>query len=77
MMRGWGMKWLDMIIMLIFWVIVIIGLGFLIKWLIPTTNEEQHVICGGPNALGILRDHYAKGEITRKDFGQMKNNITG
>ena len=75
MMGGWGMGWFGMIFMIFFWVLVIMGLAFLIKWLIQTTkgaSPEQ----GSSRAIDILKERYAGGEITKEEFEQMKKDIT-
>ena len=46
----WGMGWFGMIFMIVFRVIVIVGLVFLIRWLIQTTKGEKDVtLCQGRN----------------------------
>jgi hypothetical protein len=34
MMDGWGTGWLGMIVMMAFWILMILGLIFVIRWLI-------------------------------------------
>jgi len=74
MMGGWGMGWFGGIFMIVFWVLVIMGLAFLIKWLIQTTkgaSPEQ----GSSGALDILKERYVRGEIAKEEFEQMKKDI--
>ncbi len=75
MMGGWGMGWFGMIFMLIFWVLVIVGLVFLIKWLIQTTKGEKDVVRGGSNALDILKARYARGEINKEEFENIQRDL--
>ena len=73
MMGGYGMGWLGPIIMVAFWVAVIVGIIFLIRWLVVSTKG------GGSGseepALEILKKRYARGEIDRKEFEQKKKDL--
>ena len=40
-MGGWGMGWFSMIFMLVFWVMVIVGLVFLIIRQVQATKNEK------------------------------------
>ena len=51
MMGGWGMGRYGMIFMLVFWVLVVVGLAFLIKWLIQGTKGEKDVPSGSSKAI--------------------------
>ena len=75
MMGGWGMGGFSMIFMLIFWVLVIVGLVFLIKWLIQTTKGEKDVFRVGSRAIDILKERYARGEMDKEDFEKMKRDL--
>ncbi len=69
-MGGFGM-----IFMLIFWVLVIVGLVFLIKWLIQTTKGEKDVVRGRSSSLGILKERYARGEIDKEQFENIQRDL--
>jgi putative membrane protein len=75
MMGGWGMGWFGMIFMMIFWVLVIVGLIFLIKWLIQTTKKEPEAMHSGSRALDILKERYARGEINKEEFEEKKRDL--
>lgn len=72
MMGGWGMGWFGGIFMMIFWVLILVGLIFLIKWLIQSTNRVKSDAVNGNRALGILKERYARGEIDTAEFETMK-----
>ena len=78
MMGNWGMGWFGMIFMMIFWILIIVGGIFLIKWLIQTTSSKgRSNFEEGSKAVNILKERYAKGEITREEFEAIKKDLLG
>ena len=75
MMGGWGMGWFGGIFMMIFWVLVLVGLVFLIKWLIQVTNRGRSDNGNHNRALDILKERYARGEIDTDEFEAKKKVI--
>jgi putative membrane protein len=76
MMGDWGMGWFGMIFMFLFWGLIILGLVFLIKWLIQTTGSMgQTAVNTGSKAMDILKERYARGEISRDEFESLKKDI--
>jgi len=80
-MMGFGMGFglLGLLIMLLFWG----GLIFLAVWLVRTifSNNSTHNSSTtqkreGSNALEILAQRYARGEITREQYEIMKRDIS-
>jgi putative membrane protein len=76
-MMGWGGMpfggWTGGIIMLIFWVLVIVGIIVLIKYLVSegmSANKKT-----GDNAMDILKSRYAKGEIDKKEFEEKMKDL--
>ena len=65
---GYGMGWIW-IIRLIFWILVLIGLVLLIKYLLGITAK------GHETAIDILKKRYAKGEISKEEFEEKKKDI--
>ncbi len=54
---------------LIFWILVIIGLALLIKYLWEGTKR------GEESALEILKKKYARGEISKEEFEEKKKDL--
>lgn len=78
MMGDWGMGWFGMIFMLLFWALIIAGIVFLIRWLVQNTGSRSSSGVGtGSQAMEILKERFAKGEITRDEFESMKKEILG
>ena len=76
MMGGWGMGWFGMIFMIFFWGLIIVGLVSLIRWLIQNTGSKGHSgVSTGPKAMDILKERYAKSEISRDEFDSMKKDL--
>ncbi len=73
MMGNWGMGWFGGIFMMIFWILIMVGLVFLIKWLIQSTSGAKSE--AGGKALDILKERYARGEIDRTEFEAMKKDL--
>ncbi len=73
MMDGNGMMgggyW---ILGLIFWILVIIGLVLLIKYLWEGSGAKR----GEESALEILRKKYARGEISKEEFEEKKKDVS-
>lgn len=69
----WGMGMvLGMAAVLLFWVLVLVGLVLLVRWLWmqawPNTKTED-------SALEILKRRYARGEITREEFEAIRRDL--
>jgi putative membrane protein len=69
MMGGWGSGWFGMIFSFVFWVLILIGLVLLIKWLLQTTGKRtEETMYGRSGAIDILKERYANGEIDKQEF---------
>ena len=63
----WGSSW-YWILRVIFWLVVIVGIVFLVKNLM---RKER----SGESALDTLKIRYAKGDLSKKEFEMMKKTI--
>ena len=59
--------------MWIFWIVAIVGLVFLVKWIV----QQNSVVRNNPelNSLEILRNRYARGEIDKEEFEQKRKDM--
>ncbi|GAG67051.1 hypothetical protein ES703_68230 [subsurface metagenome] len=72
---GGGFIW--MIFIFIFIVAIIIGIVLLIVWLVKRASYPGEIpTTKTGNAMEILKERYAKGEITKKEFEIMKKDIS-
>lgn len=71
MMDGYGMGYGTGIIGLIFWILIIIGLVLLIKYLWESGGAKREQ----ESALEILKKRYARGEISKEEFEEKKKDI--
>lgn len=58
----------------IFWILLIV----LVIWLVVNQNNKNKQILNNPqseSALDILKKRYAKGEISKEQFDQMKKDL--
>lgn len=76
-MMGWGygMGWLGMILMAAFWIAIIVGIVFLIRWLVVSTSTGGGRAGSGDSALEILKRRYARGEINKEEFEEKKKDL--
>lgn len=73
---GYGMGWFGGIIMAVFWVLVIIGLVFLIRWLAASAKAGTRGTGVVESPLDILKKRYARGEMNKEEFEEKKKDIS-
>jgi putative membrane protein len=64
----WGIAMMFM--MFLFWILVIVGFGLAVRWLLSAGKLRR-----GDSALEILRQRYARGEIDKNEFEAKKKDL--
>ena len=72
---GYGMGWVGTLMMLIFWVVVIVAIVFLIRWLAASSKSKARGSAPEEPALEILKKRYARGEINKVEFEEKKRDL--
>lgn len=74
---GWGYGWgiLGMAHMVLWWILLVLGIVVLAKWLFG--GSSGHGRGSHRRALEILEERYAKGEIQREEFESKKRDLNG
>jgi putative membrane protein len=96
MMYGWGGNymgaagWIGMAFMIVFWVAVVIGIVYLVRYLVARPGVDRwqdrppywrEPGSPGPgqgksDALRILEERYARGEIDQEEFQRRRADLT-
>ena len=73
-MMGYGGGWgaFGILHMVLWWVLIILGIVVLVKWL---TGSKSRSNAGGDRALDILRERYARGEIEKDEFDKRRQEL--
>lgn len=68
---GWTpMMGAGLLFMVLFWVFVIAGVVYLIRWLM-----RQGLTSQPESSSDILKKRYARGEISKQQFDEMKQDL--
>lgn len=73
MMYGFG--WLTWVLVLFFLLLLAGGLVALVVLLARQGTDRQARLTGQDEALRILRERYARGEITREEFLAIRDDL--
>ncbi len=69
----YGMGW--MLLGLVFWIAIITGVVLLVLWIVGKSGKLRHEH-KEESALEILNRRYARGEISKEQFEEMKKDIS-
>jgi putative membrane protein len=69
--EGWGMGFGGGIFMILFWILVIIGIVILIKFVTGGIKRND----GHESPLDVLKKRYARGEISKEEFEAKKRDL--
>ena len=72
---GWDGGWMGfgIIGMLMFWVLMIVGIVVLVKWVIG--SQFSRSLPPTKTAIDIVKERYARGEIDKEEFEQKKRDL--
>lgn len=70
-MMGGGFFGIGWIMIILFWIVVILGIVALIKWIVGSDKTDH----SSQKPLEILKERYARGEIDKKEYQEMKKEI--
>ncbi|WP_052317520.1 MULTISPECIES: SHOCT domain-containing protein [Caldilinea] len=76
---GWSGMWLGWLLMVGFTVAVILLIVWLVRLSVASRNEnvdEGRVMQRGESALEILRARYARGEISKEEYLEMRATLS-
>ncbi len=73
--QGWGYGWglLGMTQMVLWWVLLILGIVVLAKWLLGRGSNPKLSL--HQRALEILAERYARGEINKDEFDAKRRDL--
>ncbi|MRS04034.1 SHOCT domain-containing protein [bacterium] len=76
MMYGYhyGMGWGWMLLGIVFWIFIITCVVLLVLWIVGKSGRGKH-LQGEDPALEILNKRYARGEVTKELYEEMKKDI--
>lgn len=74
-MLGWGFGGFGMLFMFVFWVLIIVGVVLVVRWLIEQGKPAGGAEAAGESALEILKKRYARGEIGKEEFETKRKDL--
>ena len=77
MMTGLGMGFGGGLLMVLFWVVLIVGAVWLARGLFPNSQQPPASSSRSePSADEILKQRYARGEISKEQYEQMRRDLS-
>ena len=74
-MWNWGWGIFGASHMVLWWILIILGIVVLIKWLFGGSSRRDSGTAD--RALEILKERYARGEIGKDEFEQKRRDLSG
>ncbi len=68
---GWGMGWFGGLLMVLFWVAVAAGIVLLVRYSVREQGGRRS------DPLEILKERYARGEISTQEYEERKKKLKG
>ncbi len=73
--QGFGFNPLAAILSLVFWALIIAGIVILVVWLVRNAGRTGLSAPSSDPAMEILKSRFAKGEITKEQFEEMRRTL--
>ncbi len=71
----WGI--VGLVINVLFFLLIVIGSILLIRWFARSFRQPVSVGAASSGSLEILKERYAKGEISQEQFKEMRKEVGG
>lgn len=71
---GYGIGWGWSLFMIAFWIAVIAGVIFLVRWIVTSTDKGGADV-REDSAEEILKKRYARGEINKQEYEEKKRDL--
>ena len=77
MMTGFGMGLGGGLVMVLFWLVLIVGVVWLVRGFFPSGQQPPAPSTRlEPSADEILNQRYARGEISKEQYEQMRRDLS-
>lgn len=79
-MPGYGMGYaFGWVFMVLLWGLIVLGVVAIVKWILWDTVMRRYRVVRGPRheALRILDERYARGELGREEYLEKKADLSG
>ncbi len=77
MMTGFGMGFGGELLMVLFWIVLIAGAVWLVRGVFLASQQPTvSSVRSEPSADEILKQRYARGEITKEQYEQMHRDLS-
>jgi len=67
-----GFGWIGLILMILFWSLIIWAIVALIR---SVSSKNNHYENSDHEAIRIIKERYARGEINKKEFDEKKRDL--